>query len=182
MDKSERIATGDYLSMLETMRRRELVYGVVREPPAPLYGHQSIITKLTVRLDQHVRRKALGRVCVSPIDVVLDEEKALILQPDLIFVSNERLGIIRDQIWGAPDLVIEVASRGTMKYDRTTKLEWYRQYGVRECWIVNPTARRIDVVEFGSTAPQPRAFEGRSLVRSVVLPGLRLRVDDVFNC
>ena len=79
MDKPERITTGDYLSMMETMRRRELVYGVVREPPAPLYRHQSIVTTLTVRLDQYVRRKRLGRVCVSPIDVVLDQEQALVL-------------------------------------------------------------------------------------------------------
>ena len=59
----------------------------------------------------------LGRVLVSPVDVVLDEKKALIVQPDIVFISRERIGIVRDRIWGAPDLVIEVLSPGTRRRD-----------------------------------------------------------------
>jgi len=175
------ITAEKYLGTPETLRRRELVYGVVHEPPAPLYLHQSIVTKLTARLDHFVRRRRLGRVCVSPIDVVLDVERALILQPDIIVVSNERLGIIRDQIWGAPDLVVEVASRGTTRYDRTTKLDWYREYGVRECWIVEPHGPWIEVVGFDVERITRRTFESVAIVRSSVLPGLRLRADDAFS-
>ena len=28
------------------------------------------------------------------------------------------------------------------------KLEWYRQYGVRECWLVDPGGARVTVVDF----------------------------------
>ncbi len=79
-------STSDYLSGAEELRRQELVWGFVHEPPAPFYGHQSIVTRAIVLLDQHVRSGGLGRVCVSPIDVVLDAPKALVLQPDIIFV------------------------------------------------------------------------------------------------
>lgn len=175
------MTTNDYLTMVETMRRRELVHGTVREPPAPIYGHQSVVTGLTVELSHHVRRRRLGRVCVSPIDVVLDEERALILQPDVIYVSNARLGIIRDQVWGAPDLVVEVYSKSTLTYDSTTKLEWYRSYGVRECWLANPLLRQIEVVVLSTAGIERAVFNPRATVRSAVLPKLRLRVAEAFS-
>src|SRR5439155_13735254 len=104
----DRLSSFSYLRGPETLRRRELVWGMVREPPAPFYYHQRLVTDLTVLLQQHVRTHNLGQVCVSPVDVVLDQVEALVVQPDVIFVSNDRIGIIRDQIWGAPDLVVEV--------------------------------------------------------------------------
>ncbi len=41
----ERQTTGEDLSGSEDLRRRELLWGWVHEPPAPRYGHQSIVTR-----------------------------------------------------------------------------------------------------------------------------------------
>ena len=142
------MTTDDYLATFETTRRRELLCGHVREPAAPRWGHQSVVTSLIAHLGAYVRRESVGKMCVAPIDVVLDREKHLVLQPDIIFVSNERLGIIRGQVWGAPDLTIEVCSKSSVRYDGRTKLRWYREYGVREYWLVRPTEHTIEVVSF----------------------------------
>ena len=48
-----------------------------------------------------------------------------VLQPDAFCVAPENLGIIHDHILGSPDLVVEVLSRGTRRFDRTQKLETY---------------------------------------------------------
>lgn len=173
-----------YLRGPETMRPMELVYGVVREPPAPRYGHQSLVTRMTVLLDQHVRSLGLGRVCVSPVDVVLDRDRALVVQPDVIFVSTERLGlgIIRERVWGAPDLVVEVLSRRTGQRDRTEKLAWYRKYGVQECWLVDPVRRTIEIVDCRRTArTRSPIYRGNDLIRSRVLPALARRAEEVFE-
>lgn len=82
-------------------------------------------------------------MCVAPLDVVLDETAALVVQPDVVFISRDRLGIIRNQVWGAPDLVVEVASLGTAERDRS--------------------------------------FGEANMIRSAVLPRLRLRVARVFD-
>jgi Uma2 family endonuclease len=90
------MTTGEYLDSPETTRRRELAYGVVREPPAPFFSHQTIVLRVARLLSDHVEPQKLGQVGVSPIDVVLDADRALVVQPDVLFVSSERLSIIRD--------------------------------------------------------------------------------------
>jgi Uma2 family endonuclease len=178
---SERLTTGDYLLGPEDLRRRELVWGVVREPPALRYGHQTVVTRTTVILDQHVRAARLGVVLVSPIDVVLDEAQGLIVQPDVIFISSGRSHIIREQVWGAPDLVVEVASRATAVRDRTTKLEWYRTYGVRECWLVEPSRHAVVVVNMGVDPGSRGHFTGREAIQSAVLPDLVAEAGEFFS-
>ena len=173
-----RISTADYFRMPETNRPAELVYGVVREPPAPLYGHQKVVGQLFHLLKKHVEANSLGEVCVSPIDVVLDEVAALVVQPDVIFVAKERTSIIQNRIAGAPDIVVEVLSAGTEHRDRSIKLAWYRRYGVRECWMANPSTRTIDVVD-GVTGT-PESFTGAHAIRSRVLPEFAASADDCF--
>lgn len=120
----------------------------------------------------------LGVVCFSPLDVVLDEETGLVVQPDLMFISTERSAILRDRVWGASDLVVEVASSSSEHRDRTLKLSWYKRYGVRECWLVYPKDQRIDVVDCPSEAKE--TFAGAAVVRSRVLPELSLRAEQCF--
>src|SRR5262245_43096662 len=93
----EPIGVDEYFKKPEGLRPMELVYGFVREPPAPQYGHQSVVTRLSSLLDAHVRALGLGQVCVSPVDVVLDAAAALVLQPDIVFIAGERLHIVQDR-------------------------------------------------------------------------------------
>jgi len=175
-----RRTVADYLGGEETTRPRELVYGFVREPPAPFYRHQSVAFRLGRLLEDEVRRLDAGVVALSPLDVVLDPERALIVQPDVVFIAAARLGIIRDQIWGAPDLVAEVLSPRTARRDRTIKLGWYRRYGVRECWLADPRTRTVEVVGLTSGGSVRRFSQDAPLV-SPVLPGLRLRASALFT-
>jgi Uma2 family endonuclease len=148
-----------------------------------------------VRLDRHVRRYKTGRVVLSPIDVILDARRALVVQPDLVFVSTARAGICTDRIRGAPDLTIEVLSKSKShptaqacaagapdrRHDSNVKVKWYRQYGVRECWLVDPSACRIEVINLTTASGGTSLFEQRQLVRSTVLPRLRLSAVDVLD-
>jgi Uma2 family endonuclease len=178
---SDFIDVDDYLSGREEMRRRELVWGMVREPPAPRFGHQTIVGRAFALLDRHVREQRLGVVCVSPADVILDRERALIVQPDVFYIAAARMDIVRDQVWGAPDLVVEVASAGTERYDRTTKIEWYQCYGVREAWIVDPTALTVTVTDLESPQAPVRTFLDDEPIASRVLPDLYCLAREVFE-
>jgi Uma2 family endonuclease len=177
----ERITLREYLAGDETMRPQELAYGLLREPPAPGYGHQVIVGRVFELLARHVRRYDAGRVVISPVDVVLDRTCALVVQPDVLFVSRERLDICDRRIRGAPDLVVEVLSSARRRHDRTVKVEWFKTYGVRECWLVDPMSREVDVRDFTKTEWGSRVFVPGQVMRSAVLPRLRLRVESVFR-
>jgi Uma2 family endonuclease len=119
-----------------------------------------------------VELKRCGHVGIAPLDVVLDATRALIVQPDVLFVAEERSSIIRNQVWGAPDLVVEVLSPGSAAHDRGEKLDWYRQYGVRECWLVDPVGPHVTVFDFTAAAPATSVIAPPDAVRSSVLPEL----------
>ena len=177
---SSRVTLRTYLDGEESTRPIELAYGVVREPPAPSWAHQIVVGRIHVKLADHVQRFELGRVVASPIDVVLNEQPPLVVQPDVVFVTNDRLNICRERVWGPPDLVVEVLSGPTRRHDSTVKVEWYRMYGVRECWLVDPVSLEIAIlgVEVGG---EPCVFRDRELIRSTVLPRIRLRPHAVFE-
>ena len=162
----------------ETNRICELALGRVSEPPAPFFSHQTLVLRVAKIWSDHVEPRRLGRVAVAPVDVVLDRERAIILQPDVLFVSTSRLAIIRNQVWGAPDLVAEVLSHGTKNRDRGEKLEWDRQYGVRECWLVDLYEATVTVVDFAGAT---RVATGGGAIRSTVLPGLESSAFGVFS-
>ena len=178
---SRRMTLDRYLAGEETMRPQELAFGVLREPPAPGLHHQIVVGRIFVRIERHVNRHKAGRVVLSPIDVILDREHALVVQPDVVFVSVARLGICTDRIWGAPDLVVEVLSTSNRRHDTVVKVEWYRRYGVRECWLVDPPACRIEVIDLTGATAVSRVAEASQVVRSTVLPRLRLRPADVLD-
>lgn len=180
-DTLDRVSTRDYLAGPEDVRPRELEWGVLRDAPSPAWDHQAVVLRVAVLLDHHVRRLQLGRVCIAPMDVVLDEARALIVQPDVLFVSKARTSIIRRQVWGAPDLVVEVSSPGTALRDRSTKVCWYGDHGVRECWLLDVRDRSVMVIDFTQDADgMLTRVEGSDTVRSRVLPGLSHSADDYF--
>src|SRR5687768_16757839 len=94
-------------------------------------------------LSEHLRLHRARNVWLSPIDVVLDAERHLVVQPDLIVVCNDRLRMVSDRVRGAPDLVIEVMSPRPRIGTVDERLAWFAQYGVRECWLVHQVLHEV---------------------------------------
>jgi Uma2 family endonuclease len=169
--KQELMTTEEYLRTPETLKPNELIYGVLRVADSPLAPHQAAVLDLLLALVEHVRERRLGEMWIAPFDVILDARRALIVQPDLLFVSNERSHIVTNTVRGAPDLVVEVLS----PHPRIGKLEerigWFAEYGVRECWLLHQLEKRMEVLTFENGGIAERAsFDQRTPVQSRVLP------------
>lgn len=172
----------EYLRTPETVRPQELIYGVLRVAEAPLPPHQRAVGRLYRALDDHVTERNLGEVWLSPIDVVLDAERHLVVQPDLLFISHARGHILTDRIRGAPDLVVEVLSPHPRIGQLNERIGWFAEYGVEECWIVQLAPRWIEILtlEKGVVAER-RAFDRRTVLVSRVLPGFARHLDSILG-
>ena len=123
----------------------QLIHGKLTYMPSPKDKHQSISFHLSGQFFVFLKNHPIGIVRHAPMDVHLDEKN--IYQPDLLFISNERKGILKDWVYGAPDLVVEIISKGTEQVDRKEKMEVYGKYNVLEYWLISPEKQQVEVFE-----------------------------------
>ena len=98
----------DYLGFPDDGRRHELIDWEHLVTPAPTRRHQQLAGRLFVALANYLAAHPVGQVYVAPLDVILSDTD--IVQPDLLFVSNERSDVLGKWIHGAPDLAVEIVS------------------------------------------------------------------------
>lgn len=143
---ADRVWTFDELSAVvgETNEPMELWDGHLLLSDAPSFSHQEIVVRFNEALRAWVAPRHLGRTAVAPVDMILSPRR--VTQPDVLFVSTERLHIIESAVHGAADLVAEILSPGSRQRDRIEKRDLYEQHGVREYWILDPEAATVEVL------------------------------------
>jgi Uma2 family endonuclease len=172
----------EYLQTPETVRPQELIYGALRAADAPLPRHQRAVARLFRALDDHVVAHNLGEVWLSPIDVILDAGRHLVVQPDLLFISHARSHILTDRIRGAPDLIVEVLSPHPRIGQLDERIAWFAEYGVEECWIVHLPTRRIDILTLAHGLVAGRhEVDRHTPVISRVLPAFSRPLDSILG-
>lgn len=157
--------------------RCELLHGRLVVTPSPSLSHQRVLYAL-VRIFHDFARSCGGEVFFAPLDVRLADHS--IVQPDLIYVSPARSGVLRERIFGAPDLLVEVLSPSTASRDLGAKLQLYAESGVVEYWIVDPTNRTFEFLENdGGTFRLRLPFDG--LYRSARFAGLEADIGQFWH-
>ena len=169
----------DYLQLPDD-KRYELVEGELYLVPSPNLYHQRVSRQLEMTLWQHIRQYALGEIFDAPCDVVFSDIN--VVQPDLIFVSRERMAILAEaNVQGAPDLVVEILSPSTGHRDLGIKRNLYAKYGVREYWIVDPDRKTVEVLSWTENGYRTEAVvPGTGALRSALFPGLNLELAEIF--
>ena len=169
----------DYLKTPDD-ERYELLDGDLIMAPSPSELHQIICLRLGSALHMFVEHQELGQVLIAPFDVKLSDTD--VVQPDLLFVSNERAGIrTANNIQGAPDLVVEIQSPSTAKRDWNDKRSLYAQHGVTEYWLINPDAHTVIVLLLNQGEYETAGLYGEgSTLASPTVEGFNVPVDEIF--
>ena len=121
-----------------------LIDGDLYRMPSPRSVHQDAVLSLARRMADVMDARG-GRVILSPMDCEFAD--GTVLQPDLGYIRPERTGIFTDVVHGAPDLVIEVISPSSRRFQRDRKMAVYARFGVPEAWVVDPPNRTMTVFE-----------------------------------
>jgi Uma2 family endonuclease len=173
----------EFLKLPEAMQRCEVIDGELRYmTPVPTTVHQRISRSLFRLLDSFVVSHGLGEVFYAPLDVLIRQAPLRVRQPDLLFISQPRLGIIdRQHVEGGPDLVVEILSPGNTRVDLEEKLADYAATEVQECWLVSPEGRTVEVLRGAQGGYERTGLYGLGdTLLSTGLAALRLPVDDIW--
>jgi Uma2 family endonuclease len=182
-DLARKLTYEDYALIPEDGQRHEIIDGEHYVSPAPSVPHQDLVVELTIRVGGFVKAHRLGRFLVAPTDVLLSVHD--VVQPDLFFISNERAAIAQEKnVQGAPDLVIEILSKGTLQLDRGPKLKAYERWGVREYWMFDRFQRGVLPWKRSGRSLRPQPFlsaAAEDVLTSPLLPGFELPLAEIFE-
>ena len=133
-----------------------------------------------MQIGNHIMAHDLGKLLFAPMDVIFSRIDTF--QPDLLFITNERLHIIDRQVKGAPDFIVEILSDANTNKEMSYKKFVYETTGVQEYWVINIVKQ---------TVTQYENVEGEFLIRKVARPndslistvidGFQVQVNDSRN-
>ena len=154
-EKREELYTyGDYLQW-DDGERWELIDGVpYNMSPAPNRRHQDISGELHRQFATFLLDKPC-QVYAAPFDVRLPEggeaenDISTVLQPDISVICDSRK-LDDAGCSGAPDLIVEILSPSTARKDHKEKFNRYERAGVKEYWLVDPSANTVTVFKLGA--------------------------------
>ena len=172
----------DYLGFPDDRRRHELIDGEHVVTPAPTRRHQELSGRLFFALAEYLRTHPVGLVYSAPLDVILSDTD--VVQPDIVYVSNERREVLGTWIHGAPDLAVEIVSPSSRRLDEMTKRQLFDRFDVREYWVVDPEIEVVKVYRRSEAGSFARAAEltreDDHAVGTPLLPGFAVSLRELF--
>lgn len=142
------ITTLEQYEALPENIRAEVYDGQIYYMASPSQIHQSILLELSTLINAYIKsKKGECKVFPAPFDVKLSDRPLTIVQPDIMIICDkDKLDGKRCN--GAPDFIIEIISPGNPADDYIRKLYYYKNFGVREYWIVDPRRKTVTVNYF----------------------------------
>ncbi|MDR0815121.1 MAG: Uma2 family endonuclease [Bacteroidales bacterium] len=189
LDMNRQYTYADYLTWWDD-KRRELINGFIKMmSPAATMSHAVVVGRVFNAAYNHINRNhGSCKVFTAPFDVRLPRngEKAnnkiySVVQPDIIVVCDpsklDEAGCI-----GAPDMVVEVLSPSTRKYDLHDKFNLYEASGVKEYWTIAPKDKDVTVflLQDDGKYSEGTLYTGNVKIPVQSLPGLEIDTQDLF--
>jgi Uma2 family endonuclease len=159
----------------------QLISGCLVAWPSRTPAHQIALGNTFTAISNYAHKvQNEGMFLIGPIEVILDKQNSF--QPDFVYIAKERLEIVKDYIYGPPDLVVEVLWEKNAYYDLRPKMDTYEKYGVKEFIIIDPIAEDGDLyaLKDGHYILQQKAQKNETL-NSILLPGLSIELLKVFK-
>lgn len=169
-----------YLTLTDYSRRLlEFTDGYIEALPMPTDRHQVILRFLLFKLFAFVQPLG-GTVLFAPLRLRIREGQ--FREPDLLLVRDADDPRRQNRYWLGADLVVEVVSPDDPERDTRVKRAEYAEARIPEYWIVNPMDETVTVLTLaGEAYAEHGVFRRRDEASSVLLEGLTLQVDEVFD-
>ncbi|MDR0810810.1 MAG: Uma2 family endonuclease [Paludibacter sp.] len=191
LDMNRRYTYADYLTWIDD-KARELLDGIIRKmSPAPKLKHADISIHIASDLFHFIKKhRGKCKVFTAPFDVRLpknetdraDNQIYTVVQPDICVVCDftklDERGCL-----GAPDMVVEILSNSSLRYDLNDKFKLYEAAGVKEYWVVSPEGKGINVflLQDDGKYDNGTVYEDKTQAPVQTLQGLVFDVEKLFQ-
>jgi Uma2 family endonuclease len=122
---------------------------------SPTIRHQKIVSYIHFEFMLWLRSSSGSGTSPGQIDVRFDDKN--VLAPDVLWFAEGRMPADGTHFDGAPDVVVEVRSPSTWRYDTTVKFRKYESLGVREVWLVDTASNTVLV--YRRSMPEVGTFD-----------------------
>ena len=191
LDLKRQYTYADYLTWADD-KMRELLNGFIRMmSPAPNLKHSVVSSRLGNYLFNNIEKNGGDcQVFYAPFDVRFpsdsdktnDEQIYTVVQPDICVVCDlsklDERGCL-----GAPDMVVEILSLSSQRYDLNEKFNIYQAGGVKEYWVVSPKEKGVNVfiLQENGKYDAGTVYEENAHIPVQTLTGLTISAEKLFK-
>jgi len=187
LDLKKRYTYADYLTWADD-KVRELIDGFIKiMSPAPKPIHQKVSVELISELRMFIKKNKGNCRIYHDIDVrfpkngeIADNKIFDVVQPDICVICDPSK-IDDNGCIGAPDMIVEIQSFSTAKYDLNEKFKLYETFGVSEYWVVYPREVGIEVFLLQSDGKYDNGTRyERGKIPVTIFNGYEINFEDIF--
>lgn len=170
----------------ENNRRYDIIDGERIYMAGATDDHQDYEGNIFVVFREFGRSTGAGKARMAPRDILIRRSPLRTRQPDVYFISAERIALNPASndpapLTAAPELVVEIISDSETKKRFGGKIADYCAVGVEECWKVWQDTRTVEVLRLSASGYETvRVYGAGEVVESFVFPGLSVAVDAIF--
>ncbi|MDQ3698484.1 MAG: Uma2 family endonuclease [Gemmatimonadota bacterium] len=137
----------------EDGNRYEVVYGELLVTPAPSVWHEVVQVRLRSALWRYLERQSLELTIFGPLADISWGRDDVLLSPDILVIPTSEARTLDWLEMRTLQLVVEVLSPSTARYDRFTKRRVYQAQGVPLYWLVDGDRHEVEVWTPEATFP-----------------------------
>jgi Uma2 family endonuclease len=168
----------DYCQRAENSTRRlDLTRGRVVEWPLPYVRHGLLASNVGSALRGYADRSNLGYVASGGVGIVLEDDPGTVRGPDVAFFPMTADPTARRWTDDRPVLAVEVRSGNDPPAEIDAMVDDLLRCGVPDVWLVESETRLLTAYR---RQTGPRQFGVDDVVTATELPGLSVRVGDLY--
>ena len=180
--KNKLLTAEDLLRLHSQGVKGELIEGVLHRKVSAGKRHARIAGRVITLFNNFVMPRRIGQVGGTDGGVLIRRNPDTVREPDVYFVSAERLPLDDDSdgyLEVAPELVVEIVSPSDSAQDVREKIGMWLDLGVEMALEVRPASRTIAVHRPGVS---PVTLTGDEVLDGGnVLPGFSLPLSEIFD-
>ena len=176
---NKKLTLEEFLALPDNDVTYELVDGVAIPKMSPKRFHSRVTVALSLLLTECTQGK--GEMGIEWAITLKRQGKDWCPVPDLLYISNQRLGDIPladEPCRVPPELVIEIISPGQAFSDLSEKAVAYLNAGVKRVWLIDSQVKKVTI--FYPDRP-PQIKQGDDSLADEILPDLNITPQQIFS-